>query len=256
MKISQVAAQMYTVRDFLKTPEDIAASLGKVQQIGYQAVQLSGLAPIENQQLARICQESGLTVCATHEVGATIISQPEAVIEKLKLLRCSHTAYPYPSDVTLETAAEVRAFAKQLEAAGKVMQSAGLTLSYHNHSIEFRRLGEKTILELLYEETDPRYLQAEPDTYWIQHGGGDPVAWCKKLHGRLPLLHMKDYGITADSRPTYFEIGQGNLDWVAIVQAAEASGCEWFIVEQDTCAGDPFDSLRVSFEYIQEHLVS
>lgn len=256
MKINQVAAQMYTVRDFLKTPDDIAASLDKIKQIGYHAVQLSGLGPIEDQQLAALCQASGLIVCATHENGAEIISQPEAVVEKLKLLECSHTAYPYPADVKMDTEAEVRAFAKSLEAAGKVMRAAGITLSYHNHSIEFRRVGGKTILELLYEETDPRYLQAEPDTYWIQHGGGNPVAWCKKLHGRLPLLHMKDYGIAAGNAPTYFEVGQGNLDWVSIVQAAEASGCEWFIVEQDTCAGDPFDSLRMSFEYIKERLVS
>ncbi len=36
--------------------------------------------------------------------------------------------------------------------------------------------------------------------------------------------------------------------------AADAAGCEWFIVEQDTCPGDPFDSLRMSFEFIRDNL--
>jgi hypothetical protein len=33
-------------------------------------------------------------------------------------------------------------------------------------------------------------------------------------------------------------------------------GCAWFIVEQDTCPGDPFDSLRQSFDYIKANLVT
>jgi len=51
------------------------------------------------------------------------------------------------------------------------------------------------------------------------------------------------------------EIGHGNLNWPAIISAAERSGCEWFIVEQDVCPGDPFDSIRESFRFIKEHLV-
>ena len=39
-----------------------------------------------------------------------------------------------------------------------------------------------------------------------------------------------------------------------IIAEAEAGGCEWFIVEQDTCPGDPFESLKQSFDYIKAHL--
>ena len=46
MKKSQIAAQLYTLREHLKTPADIAASLKKVKAIGFDAVQLAmrGLA--------------------------------------------------------------------------------------------------------------------------------------------------------------------------------------------------------------------
>ena len=46
MQINQVAAQLYTVRDFITTPTDIAASMKRIREIGYegyQAVQVSGL---------------------------------------------------------------------------------------------------------------------------------------------------------------------------------------------------------------------
>ena len=80
--------------------------------------------------------------------------------------------------------------------------------------------------------------------------------WCKKLKGRLPLLHMKDYAYLASDKHAMAEIGSGNLNWKKIVAAAEKSGCEWFIVEQDVCPADPFDSLKKSFEYIAANLVS
>ena len=40
----------------------------------------------------------------------------------------------------------------------------------------------------------------------------------------------------------------------AICRAAETAGCRWFIVEQDTCPGDPIDSLRQSFAYLTSHI--
>jgi hypothetical protein len=57
-----LAAQMYTLRDFTKTPADIAATLGKVKKMGYGAVQLSALGPIDSKELAKILHNEGL-VC-------------------------------------------------------------------------------------------------------------------------------------------------------------------------------------------------
>ena len=142
-----------------------------------------------------------------------------------------------------------------LDHAGKVLHDAGQVLTYHNHAIELLRLGDTTLLQYIYDQTDAKHLQGEIDTYWIQYGGGNQVAWCESLSGRLPLLHMKDYQFTAADRPTYCEVGSGNLNWKKIIAAVEASGCEWFIVEQDTCPGDPFDSVRKGFEYIKASLV-
>ena len=50
------------------------------------------------------------------------------------------------------------------------------------------------------------------------------------------------------------EIGNGNLEWKNIVAAADEAGCKWYIVEEDTCPGNPFDSLKQSYEYIKEEL--
>jgi sugar phosphate isomerase/epimerase len=60
----------------------------------------------------------------------------------------------------------------------------------------------------------------------------------------------------AENKHQFCEIGAGNLNFKKIIAAAEKGGCQWFVVEQDTCPGNPLDSLAQSFRYIQQHLVS
>ncbi len=256
IKTSQIAAQMYTVRDYLKTPADIAASLKKIKRIGYEAVQLSGLGPIETSELKKMLDDTGLIPCSTHESGEDLFENINEVIDKLSELETTTTAYPYPADVDFSTMAGVRSLAKKLDKAGAALRKAGIILTYHNHNIEFVRVKGKTVLEHLYELTDPENLQGEIDTFWVQAGGGDSVQWIKSLKKRLPLLHMKDFGVNLEKEPVFEEIGYGNLSWEPIVKAAKASGCKWYIVEQDRDheKDDPFKSLRMSFNYIVQNL--
>jgi len=249
MKRSEIAAQLYTLRDFLKTPEEMAKTFRKVRALGFEAVQASGLGPVDPQELRKMLDGEGLACCATHEGGEAILDRTAEVIEKLNLLGCRHTAYPWPH-TSPKTAADYVALARRLTVAGQAMAKAGQVLSYHNHAIEFERMDDGRLgLEILYAESDPKALQGEPDTYWVAAGGQDPAAWCRKLAGRLPLLHLKEYGII-DNKPVMLPVGQGNLDWPGIVAAARASGCEWYIIEQDVCRQDPFDSLKISLDYL------
>jgi sugar phosphate isomerase/epimerase len=253
MKTDQIAAQLYTLRDHCTTAADLSVSLRKVKAIGYSAVQVSGVGPIPPEEIRRIADGEGLRICATHERGAMICDSPQAVVERLGKLGCADTSYPSPH-VPTATIDDVKRLAAALDHSGEVLRRAGIRLSYHNHASEFRKVGGRTVLQWLYDLTDARNLQGEPDTYWVQTGGGDPVEWCQRLHGRLPLLHLKDYKIGDDHKPIMAEIGDGTLNWPAIVRAAEISGCQWFIVEQDECPGDPFESLAQSWKYLTTHI--
>ena len=251
MKVTQIAAQLYTLRDYLKTPAEIAASLKKVREIGFGAVQVSGMGPIEESELLRILKGEGLICCATHESGEKILKETDWVIERLQKLECRYTAYPWPAGIDFSKPESTFELAAGLEKAGKKMRKAGQVLTYHNHQMELAHIEGKTILEWIYAETGRKNVQGEIDTFWIQNGGGDPVAWCKRLRKRLPLIHLKDYTIL-DNKPSFAAVGQGNLDMPGIVKAATKAGCEWFIIEQDDCYGrDPFDNLKASYEYLK-----
>ena len=257
MKLSQVAAQLYTLRDHLKTLDDLKTTLKRVREIGYQAVQLSGLGPIPEEDIVAVCKDNGLTICATHEGGKDICENPKAVIERLHKLGCKYTAYPWPH-ITLDSLENVQTLARQLDASGKMMREEGIVLTYHNHAIEFRKFDGKTALDIIYDSTNPENLQGEIDTFWVQSGGQNPARWCARLKNRLPLLHMKGFKVKEGNSGIMGEVGSDNLYWPEIIAAAEqASSPDWFIIEQDTgwIDDDPFKALRMSFEYTRDHLV-
>lgn len=255
MKISQVAAQLWTVRAFCKSALELAQTAKKIREIGYVAVQVGGSGPVPDKEVASIMHGEGLIICSSHQPSTEILDHTEKSIEALEKLGCKLTAYPSPEGVDFNSADSINLLVRKLDSAGAKLREAGCTLGYHNHGIEFVKFNGMPVLDYIFQQTDRRNLVGEIDTYWIHYGGGDCVEWCRKLRGRLPFIHIKDYCFTTENKPAFGEIGSGTLPFHRIVAEAEKSDCSWFIVEQDTCPGDPFESLKKSFEYIKSQLV-
>ena len=260
MRKSQIAVQLYSFRDFIKTPEGVADTFRILHEMGYGAVQLSSsLAKMPEEELARLLAEYSLVPCSAHENGADIVGKTEEIIAKLRKLNCFHLAYPGPH-VNVTGEGEARAFARMLNRKAQEFAEAGITLAYHNHHVEFRHFGGKTLLELIYENAPE--LEGEIDTHWVQRGGGDPVRWIRMLSGRMRVLHVKDYGVDSADRsslwnekPVMMPVGYGNLDWNMILETAESAGVEWYVVEHDADVGDPFESFAESLKFLTENFV-
>lgn len=243
-RITQIAAQLYTVRDFCKTAKDFEESLRKLKEIGYDVVQISGIGPIPYSEIKRILDDTGMACCATHIPYERMVNETEQVIEEHYMIQCKYAAIGGLPSQYRNAEGYVR-FAKEATEVAKKLARGGLCFGYHNHSFELERYGKRTGLQILYEESDPRYFKAEIDTYWIQHGGGDPAAWIEKLSGRIPLVHLKDMTVRSGQQ-IMAEVGEGNLNWPRIIETCKKAGVEWYIVEQDTCERDPFESLAIS----------
>jgi sugar phosphate isomerase/epimerase len=71
------------------------------------------------------------------------------------------------------------------------------------------------------------------------------------MQGRLPTIHLKDMTVKMWD-PHITEVGNGNLEWPAILTAAQEAGAQWFVVEQDYSDRNPFDSLQISYEYLTQ----
>jgi sugar phosphate isomerase/epimerase len=247
-----LAAQLYTVREFTQTAKGLAASLKKVRDIGYTAVQVSAIGSIPDADVKAVVDDLGLTICNTHvRPSSALWDDLDTVIAQHKLWGCKHVAIgSMPGPYREEGKAGFKRFAEEANQIGERLHGAGLTFSYHNHSFEFVRFGDRTGLDIIYEESDPRYLQAEIDTYWVQHGGADPAEWCRRMKNRMPVVHLKDM-VIVDGQQVMAEIGEGNLNWDAVLEACQEAEVEWYAIEQDICRRDPFESLRISYENLK-----
>ena len=246
-----LGAQLYTLREFCKTPPEIAETLKKVAGIGYTAVQISGIGPVEAKNLARMLEDAGVVAAATHVGWDELRNDSDRLIADHKLWKCKHPAIGgLPGEYY--SVEGLKRFLDEVPPVAERLAREGMDFSYHNHNHEFIRYGRETWLAMLYEQASPKQVKAELDTYWVQAGGGDPAAWVKKCAGREPLIHLKDMAMGPDRDQRFAEVGEGNLNWPAVLKEAREGGVEWYLVEQDSTYGrDPFESLAISYRNLK-----
>ena len=88
----QVAAQLFTIREFTNTPAELAKAYEKVAKIGYKAVQPSGHGPIEAEELKKVLEGNGLDCCSTHTSFQRFTEELDALIADHKLWGCRYPA--------------------------------------------------------------------------------------------------------------------------------------------------------------------
>ncbi|WP_342440125.1 sugar phosphate isomerase/epimerase [Paenibacillus sp. FSL L8-0436] len=250
MQRSTIAAQMYTLRDFTKTAEDLRAAFQKLKVMGYQAVQISGMGPIDPQLVKQYADEAGLTICATHVPWNRLVNDLDALAAEHKLWNCKYIGLGGLPGEYQSSQEGYRTFAKLASGIARTLKEEhGLQFVYHNHDFEFERIDGVTGMELLLQESDPEVFGFELDMYWVQAGGANPVDWVHKVKGRMQVMHLKDMAIISRGQ-VFAEIGEGNMNYEAIIEAGRETGVEWFVVEQDVCRRDPFESLEISLKYL------
>ena len=256
MKNSQLAAQLFTVRDYLLDPSAFAQTIKRLKAIGYPAVELIPSETVSDEEVAKICGEAEVKVAAAHVRGDVVLERPEAIVKKLQVVGATLAVYAYPAGVDLSSRPEVERLADGLERSAQVLRQAGLTLAYHNHAMEFFRLDGELVYDVIRKKAPALFF--ELDAYWVQYGGMSPERWIRELGSKLVSIHLKDFGVAPrhGEPPFMTEVGQGNLDFRTIVAEAERAGCRWFVVEQDITPDDPFDSLERSLRYVQSELVA
>ena len=167
---------------------------------------------------------------------------------------------------TEEWAASVEPYAARLA-------EQGITLCYHNHHVDLIQFEGERIFDIV-RRVAPSLL-FEVDLHWVQRGGMAPLDMLEAYAGVCKLIHVKDFRVApmpADaverfeakeldmkdfygiflSLAQFAEVGQGNMNWPALLPAAEKAGAEYFLIEQDDTYGrDPIDCIRESREYLK-----
>lgn len=234
-----IAVQMYTLRDHGTLDEQMAA----VQAAGVTAVETVGTQGVTAEELSALLDQYGLEAISTHAQLADLRADPQAVIDFNKAIDNDVITVPFlAEDDRPADAAGWTALGEELAALSDTLRAEDMVLAYHNHAFEMVEFDGRTALEIMMEAAGGDVL-AELDLAWVARGGLDPVEYLARFDGRVFAIHAKDNapeGEAPDERG-FKALGQGTLDWAAILPAAEEAGAQWYIIEHD----QPIDAAEV-----------
>jgi len=239
--------QLYTVRADLA--KDYEGTLKQVKAAGVQKVQanltMSGKTSKEQRKLY---DDLGLVWDSIHAGGDGLRKTPQATIDEAKAagimnITCSFPLYPEDRAVIMK-GPTVDDWKKNADAFNKfadLCKKSGLTFAYHNHNLEFRKIGDVVPYDLLLKETDPALVSMEMDIGWVIAGGADPVAYLTKYPKRYSSVHLKDLkneGIpNTNMKMVSAIIGKGIVDWGKVLPAVKKSSVSSAYMELE----EPYD---------------
>lgn len=253
-------------------------TLRRITDIGYHAVEVSQVPmTAENvSELARARDELGMNIAslsaslrvAPGMPGESLTTDFDKIVADCRALDTTMLRIgmlPFDAMASLDKVLE---FCDETNAIARRLADEGISLYYHNHHIEFAKYEGKHLLDIIADRAPDMGL--EIDVHWVQRGGLDPVATIRRYRDRVAMVHLKDYRIgnipdeafaalaTGDF-PTFMaaftgvvqfaEVGEGNLDFRAIIEESLASDVQYLLVEQDDLYGrDVFDCLQTSHD--------
>ena len=253
-------------------------TLRKVSAIGYNAVEISQVPMTADNvtELERSRSELGMDIAALSVAMETPKGRPgdslgddfDKIVDDAKrldskLLRIG--MLPFPAMTSIGAVID---FAREANGYAERLQEHGIGLYYHNHHIEFAKFDGKYMLDIIAENSPA--MGMEIDVHWVQRGGLDPVRTLEKYAGRTAMVHLKDYRIGALPEAAFgmletgdvpgfmqefrnvvqfAEVGEGNLHFPSIIDAARAAGAQYLLVEQDELYGRTvWDALQTSYD--------
>lgn len=249
-----IGIQLYTLRGPLG--KDAAGTLKAVAEAGYKQVELYGFPNC--QPLIDGAKAAGLAINSTHfDAGSILNPKDDAMSDFQKLLDrgkevgLTHMVIPMIGGGNINSVDACKKTAEKLNKAATKAKATGIQLAYHNHAHEFKPLdGGKSCYDVFIDEFS-KDMQFEIDVFWVKVSGMEPETLIEKLSGRVSQLHLKDLkegvgqtfgGVPGDA---FKEIGNGVINFEAILNAAKKAGVKHCHVEQDS-SPDPMASIKTS----------
>lgn len=248
-----IGLQLYSVRNEME--KDVKATLEKVKAMGYDGVEFAGLFGYSAAEIKSMLENAGLEAVSAHVPLAEMLENMDKVIATYKEIGCKYIAIPYVDEDYRPGRPDYPETLKKIAELGKKCAENGIVLMYHNHDFEFVKIDGKYGLDVMYDTVPAEYLQTELDTCWVNVGGEVPSEYILKYSGRTPVVHLKDFVMQGKEKPkklyaligiddteeqaseeafSFKPVGYGVQDIPAIIAAAEKSGADWLIVEQDS----------------------
>jgi sugar phosphate isomerase/epimerase len=234
-----LGVQAYTFRKSF--PVDVAKTLDTIKMLGFTELEGGG-GRMPPEEFKKLCDERGISIPSSGASFEQLMNAPDSVAMRAKALGAKYVMCAWvphkKGEFNLDDAKKA---VEVFNRAGKVLKEQGLTFCYHAHGYEFQPYGNGTLLDYIFENTNPEYVSFEMDVLWVYFGGGDPVQLLRKYGDRWKLMHLKDLrkgtpkdltGLTSEENDV--ALGTGELDIPAILREAKKVGIKHYFIEDES----------------------
>lgn len=259
-------------------------NLKAIANMGYDGVEFAGnnYGGLSAEEMSKALSENKLGCRSVH-------LSMDQIVPTLPYLKEIGVQYAIVAMHAFSNMEELLDCANGLNAAAKEAAKYGIKVGYHNHTQEFNKIGDKYMLELLIENTDPENVVFELDCGWATAAGIDACEFLKKYADRFVAIHVKENSkvigpekprspkdplpfkldenghpiITEEMRKMMEEraswncgTGQGIIDWQKIFAICHEIGIDLFVVEREADYGgmDRFTCLQNDVNWLKENL--
>jgi sugar phosphate isomerase/epimerase len=247
--------QMFMVRKQAQT--DLAGAFKAIKSAGFDQIELYPIAYHQPAaQLRLMLADAGLE-CVSGHFDYTDRETSVAYAHQLGLKYLVCPMLPEDQKLTLDG---FRKAAQHFNGWGESARTAGIQFSFHNHCYEFKPIDGSNGWTVLMNGTDPGLVKLEFDMFWLVTGGQNPAEMLKKYADRAVLVHMKDrtsnaptpYYIVDEKATSYCtELGQGTIDWPALLKQAHRQGIRYAYLDQDDTKIPVAQSMKESRAYLR-----
>ena len=249
--MARTSIQLYTLRDL---DESLPAILDRIGETSLDGVEFAHrFSDSDTEAVADALDRHSLTCAAAHIGIEPLENDLEGTLEPYREVGCETVVVPWLDAEHFENDDAIDATAKRLTDLAETVTDHGMDFCYHNHEHELVNVegedGDRTALHELIKRTGDN-VGFEIDTGWVAAGGVDPAAFIDEYADRIPMVHVTDSDI-ATASPV--EVGEGDCDVVACLDAASNADVEWLIYEHDEPT-DSVSSLHHGSEFLSDYL--
>lgn len=246
--LKTIGLQLYTVRKEME--KDVEGTLAKVASLGYQEVEFAGYFNRPPAQLKTLLRQNGLAAPSAHINLNALKNEWQKTLEVAQAMGHHYLILGYLMANERTSLDDYKSLVELLNRAGEDCQKVGIQLGYHNHDFEFETMQGQRPYDYLLQHADAKRVKMEMDLYWITKAGQAPEKYFARYPGRFELFHVKDMDNTP--KQSFTEVGRGVIDFKKIFQQAKKAGVKHYFVEQDQTPASPFDSIKISYDYLSQ----
>lgn len=227
--MTTLAVQLYSLRD--AGPLDDQLRL--VRDAGITAVELHSANFADPAATRAALDWAGLTTVSGH-IGLDRLEDTTALVAAAHVLGLGGVVlWGFDEEDLGPDPAVWRARGRLLGDHARRLADHGLTLAFHNHDWELRRIGNDLALDVLFEAAG-KSLGWQADLAWLARGGADVPALLARHGARLRSAHVKDLAPAGtEAEEGWADLGHGTLPWTDWLAALDPLSPAFLALEHD-----------------------